>query len=37
MATGDVFGFAGSRCDRIVARVLELIAREHPDDGTHRI
>ena len=36
-ATGDVFGFAGSRCDRIVARVLEFIAREHPDDGTHRI
>jgi RNA polymerase sigma-70 factor (ECF subfamily) len=37
MATSGVFGFAGFRCDRIVARVLELIAREHPDDGTHRI
>jgi RNA polymerase sigma-70 factor (ECF subfamily) len=22
VATGDVFGFAGDRCDRIVARVL---------------
>ena len=30
MATGDVFGFAGARCDRIVARVLEILAREHP-------
>lgn len=43
VATGDVFGFAGSRCDRIVARVLEIIAREHSDprehsdDGTHRM
>lgn len=37
MATGDVFGFAGSRCDRIVARVLDRIAREHPEDDAHRI
>jgi len=25
MATGDVFAFAGARCDRIVARVLALL------------
>ncbi len=37
MATGDVFGFAGARCDRIVARVLELLAREHPGSGAHRM
>ena len=30
MATGDVFGFAGARCDRIVAAVLARIASEHP-------
>lgn len=30
-ATGDVFGFAGARCDRIVARVL---ARLDEDPGT---
>lgn len=29
MVTGDVFGFAGSRCDRIVAAVLAAVAREH--------
>ena len=28
MATGDVFGFAGSRCDRIVAAVLAAVVRE---------
>ena len=37
MATGDVFGFAGARCDRIVARVLAIVAREHPDPGKHPI
>ena len=35
MATGDVFGFAGARCDRIVARVLAILGREHPDPGAH--
>ena len=25
LVTGDVFGFAGARCDRIVARVLEQL------------
>jgi RNA polymerase sigma-70 factor (ECF subfamily) len=33
-ATGDVFGFAGARCDRIVANVLERLdeaRREHLD------
>jgi RNA polymerase sigma-70 factor, ECF subfamily len=29
IATGDVFGFAGSRCDRIVTAVLAEVAREH--------
>lgn len=29
-ATADVFGFAGDRCDRIVARVLARVADEHP-------
>jgi RNA polymerase sigma-70 factor (ECF subfamily) len=29
LAAGDVFGFAGSRCDRIVAAVLERVGREH--------
>jgi RNA polymerase sigma-70 factor (ECF subfamily) len=29
LAAGDVFGFAGSRCDRIVAAVLERVEREH--------
>ena len=28
VATGDVFGFAGSRCDRIVAAVLAAVSRE---------
>jgi RNA polymerase sigma-70 factor (ECF subfamily) len=37
MATGDVFGFAGARCDRIVARVLAIVAREHPDSRAHRM
>ena len=37
MATGDVFGFAGARCDRIVARVLEVLAREHARNGAHRM
>lgn len=37
LATGDVFGFAGARCDRIVTRVLAIIAREHPATATHRI
>ena len=37
IATGDVFGFAGTRCDRIVARVLEVLAREHPVSDAHRI
>jgi RNA polymerase sigma-70 factor (ECF subfamily) len=37
MATGDVFGFAGSRCDRIVARVLEVLSREQSADPTHPI
>lgn len=32
LATGDVFAFAGQRCDRIVAAVLSLAARE--DSGT---
>jgi RNA polymerase sigma-70 factor, ECF subfamily len=31
MATGDVFAFAGQRCDRIVAAVLDRIAREAPE------
>jgi len=29
MVTGDVFGFAGARCDRIVAAVLTGVSREH--------
>ncbi len=29
VATGDVFGFAGTRCDRIVAAVLARLEREH--------
>jgi len=36
-ATGDVFGFAGARCDRIVARVLAIAGREHPESGVHRM
>jgi RNA polymerase sigma-70 factor (ECF subfamily) len=30
MATGDIFAFAGARCDRIVAGVLGRLAREEP-------
>jgi RNA polymerase sigma-70 factor (ECF subfamily) len=30
LATGDVFAFAGQRCDRIVAAVLGRIARDEP-------
>ena len=30
LAAGDVFGFAGSRCDRIVTAVLDRVGREHP-------
>jgi RNA polymerase sigma-70 factor (ECF subfamily) len=29
MVTGDVFGFAGARCDRIVEAVLAGVSREH--------
>ena len=41
-ATVHVFGFAGARCDRIVARVLADLpaaggARERDDDPVHRI
>src|SRR5215210_696877 len=35
MATGDVFGFAGARCDRIVAAVLARWERNDP--RVHRI
>jgi RNA polymerase sigma-70 factor (ECF subfamily) len=35
MATGDVFGFAGARCDRIVAAV--LARRERNDTSLHRM
>jgi RNA polymerase sigma-70 factor (ECF subfamily) len=31
VATGDVFGFAGTRCDRIVAAVLAAVARERSE------
>lgn len=34
-ATADIFGFAGARCDRIVARVLAMVAAEHPVGDTH--
>lgn len=37
MATGDVFGFAGARCDRIVARVLGVLRGEHPAVDSHPI
>jgi len=30
MATGDVFAFAGQRCDRIVAAVRARLQREAP-------
>jgi RNA polymerase sigma-70 factor (ECF subfamily) len=30
LATGDVYGFAGARCDRIVAAVLARVASEPP-------
>lgn len=35
LATGDVFGFAGGRCDRIVAAVLARLAREQADAPSH--
>ena len=34
VATGDAFHFAGDRCDRIVARVLERLAVRGPTAGT---
>jgi len=33
MATADVFAFAGARCDRIVARVLERVRPIVADAG----
>jgi RNA polymerase sigma-70 factor (ECF subfamily) len=33
LVTGDVFGFAGARCDRIVASVLARISSQAPPDG----
>jgi RNA polymerase sigma-70 factor (ECF subfamily) len=32
-ATVDVFGFAGARCDRIVATVLARIRETQPNPG----
>jgi RNA polymerase sigma-70 factor, ECF subfamily len=32
-ATADIFGFAGARCDRIVAAVLERVEMEPPPDA----
>jgi RNA polymerase sigma-70 factor (ECF subfamily) len=34
MVTGDVFSFAGARCDRIVAGVLERVQGEEPGDSS---
>jgi RNA polymerase sigma-70 factor (ECF subfamily) len=34
IAAGDVFGFAGARCDRIVAAVLARVQNEAPGDGS---
>jgi RNA polymerase sigma-70 factor (ECF subfamily) len=33
LALGDAFRFAGDRCDRIVAGVLERLSRQHPPAG----
>lgn len=34
LAAGDVFAFAGARCDRIVAGVLERVQGEEPGSGS---
>jgi RNA polymerase sigma-70 factor (ECF subfamily) len=35
LASGDVFAFAGARCDRIVRTVLERVARRVPNETLH--
>jgi len=30
-ATADIFGFAGARCDRVVASVLARLSTDPPD------
>ena len=37
LATGDIFGFAGNRCDRLVARVMAVLEREQEGGGLHPI